>query len=89
LSLQYINRRWDLDAIARYRFVDAFDVESPFYGKSVKAYHIVDLTSEIGFFYSSRLVLTVQNVFDNRHIEFIGGPKIGRLIIARLTRMFG
>ncbi len=89
LSLQYINRRWNLDAIARYRFVDAFDVESPFYGKRVKAYHIVDFTSEVGTWYDTRLVLTVQNIFNNRHIEFIGGPKIGRLIIARLTRTFG
>ncbi len=88
LSLQYINPRWKLDAIARYRFVDAFDVESPFYGKSVKAYHIVDLTAEAGFLYDSRLVLTIQNVFNKRHIEFIGGPKIGRLILARLTRTF-
>jgi outer membrane receptor for ferrienterochelin and colicins len=88
LSLQYINRRWGLDAIARYRFVDAFDVASPFYGKSVKAYHIVDFTSAVGFFYNSKFVLTVQNIFNKRHIEFIGGPKIGRLIIARITRMF-
>ena len=32
--------------------------------------------------------LTVQNIFDNEHIEFVGAPKIGRLAIGRLTQSF-
>jgi len=88
LSLQYINRQWGLDAMARYRFVDAFDMDSPFFGKSIKAYQLVDVTAAVGFVYGTRLVLTVQNIFDNRHVEFIGGPEIGRLAILRLSRTF-
>jgi iron complex outermembrane receptor protein len=32
-----------------------------------------------------RLDVTVQNALDNRHRQFVGAPKIGRLGIARLT----
>jgi len=88
LHVQYLHPEWGLEAQARYRFIDAFDMDSPFYGSAVKAYHVVDLNAGVGFVYSTRLSLTVQNIFDNRHIEFIGGPELGRLAILRLSRTF-
>jgi iron complex outermembrane receptor protein len=88
LFLQYTNPYRDLSLNVRYRYVDAFDMDSPFYGTSVKAYHLVDLNLGLNLIYETYLSLTVQNVFDNRHIEFVGGPKIGRLAIMRLTRSF-
>jgi iron complex outermembrane receptor protein len=88
LSAQYLNPRWGLDVGARYRFVDAFDMDSPFFGSTVEAYHLVDFNAGVGFVYNTRLVLTVQNLFDNKHIEFVGGPEIGRLAILRLNMTF-
>jgi len=32
--------------------------------------------------------LTIQNVLDYKHIEFVGAPPIGRLAILRLTKSF-
>jgi iron complex outermembrane receptor protein len=86
--LQYVNPKWGLDAQTRYRFIDAFDMDSPFFGSSVKAYHLVDMNVGVKFIYDTRLALTVQNVFDREHVEFIGGPEMGRLAIMRLTRSF-
>ena len=88
VQVQYVNPQWGLDVNARYRFVDAFDMDSPFYGSSIKAYQLVDLNVGQKFIYDTRLSLTVQNVFDRKHVEFIGGPALGRLAIMRLTRSF-
>jgi iron complex outermembrane receptor protein len=86
LHLQYVNPKWGLDVHTRFRFVDAFDMDSPFYGSTVESYRLVDVNVGVGFIYETRMALTVQNLFDERHIEFIGGPKLGRLAILRLTR---
>ncbi len=88
VNLQYINPQWGLDLNARYRFVDAFDMDSPFYGSSIKAYQLVDVNVGQKFIYDTRLSVTVQNLFDKKHVEFIGGPELGRLAIMRLTRSF-
>lgn len=73
------------NANIRFRFVDAFDMDSPFYGNSVESYRLVDTYLGVNFIYGSYLSLTVQNLLDNRHAEFVGAPEIGRLAILRLT----
>ncbi len=87
-SLQYMYPKQKLTAQVRYRFVDAFDMDSPFYGSAVKAYNLVDFNLDLNFFYGTHLALTVQNLLDNRHIEFIGAPEIGRLAIMRISQTF-
>jgi len=75
-------------AQTRVRYVDAFDMDSPFFGSRVDSYVIFDLNTGIDVLADLRFTLTVQNVFDNKHIEFVGAPKLGRLAVARLTQTF-
>jgi iron complex outermembrane receptor protein len=55
---------------------------------AVESYVVVDLN----FGYSLRRLLpglrfdlTVNNLFDHKHREYVGAPKIGRLSLARLS----
>ena len=88
-GLQYNNPLAGFSASTRARWVDSFRMASPYVGTEVPAYTVVDLN--LGYDLPSvdtRLTVTIQNLFDNRHIEFIGGADLGRLTIARLTRSF-
>jgi outer membrane receptor protein involved in Fe transport len=50
----------------------------------------VDLNFGYDFPFSqgTRFSLNVTNLFDKKHLEFIGAPILGRLIMARLTQSF-
>ncbi|MEE8575620.1 MAG: TonB-dependent receptor [candidate division Zixibacteria bacterium] len=85
LHARYNNQHWGLTTQSRLRFVDAFDMDSPFFGTSVESYTVVDLNVALNVAPGTALSITVQNMFDNRHVEFIGAPEIGRLTIARIT----
>jgi len=86
--LQFTDPKYGLDAMARLRFVDAFDMDSPFAGTTVDAFTVVDLNIAVSLWQNTTFALTVQNLFDNEHIEFVGAPEIGRLAIARVTQSF-
>jgi iron complex outermembrane receptor protein len=88
VHVQYLYPQLGLDVHTRFRFVDAFDMDSPFFGSTVESYSLVDMNVGVGFVYDTRLALTIQNIFDNEHIEFVGGPAMGRLAILRLSRTF-
>jgi iron complex outermembrane receptor protein len=88
LRAKYTNSSVGLTVGSRLRFVDAFEMASPFFGSEVKAYTVVDLTTGIDVMTNMRFALTVQNILDNKHAEFVGAPEIGRLTIARLTQTF-
>ena len=49
---------------------------------------VMDLNFGIDVITNTRLSLTVQNVLDNKHIEFVGAPEIGRLAIVRVPQTF-
>lgn len=86
-------------ANASIRYVKGFPVLSgPYVGglpapygnglNGVEDYVIYDLNLgyDLSRWYNGlRIDLIGQNIFDNRHREFIGAPKIGRLGMARLT----
>jgi hypothetical protein len=36
----------------------------------------------------ARFTVTVQNVADERHAEFVGAPVLGRLVLARVQTRF-
>ncbi|MFH1701590.1 MAG: TonB-dependent receptor [Candidatus Zixiibacteriota bacterium] len=86
--LQFQYPKYNLSGNMRYRYVDAFDMASPFFGSFVKTYHLLDLNAGIDFMYDTHLALTIQNVFDHRHSEFVGAPELGRLTVVRLTQSF-
>ncbi len=69
------------------RYTDGFPVRSGPYIGDVKSYMIWDVGAGFDFSRAAsglRLDVTVQNVLDNKHREFIGAPQIGRLALARL-----
>ncbi len=86
--LQYANPRIGLFAHARLRFVDAFDMYGPFVGTRVESHTVVDMNLRWNLLYNSQLAVTVQNLLDNEHSEFVGAPEIGRLAMLRVSYSF-
>ena len=87
--LQYMNA--DLGALAaelRLRYVDEFPVNSGVYQGVVEQYQTIDVSAGYNVLDNTRLSLSVQNILDDKHIEFIGAPELGRLTIVRLTQSF-
>ena len=74
----------------RYRWVDSFPVNSGVYIGNVDSYSTIDLTAGVLLPSTTRtkLSISVQNLFDNKHIEMVGAPEIGRLGLVRLMFMF-
>ncbi len=79
-----------LNTNLRLRFVDGFPVRSDVYVGKVDPYSVADLTLNYSFPYRAitSINLTIQNLTDNKHREFVGVPEIGRVGILRLTRTF-
>ena len=76
---------WRVNASARH--IGEFTVRSGPYEGIVEAYTLLDLGAGYDFAAVPGLSLDVSvlNVFDEMHREFIGAPKLGRLALARLT----
>ena len=87
-NLNYRNRNAGFDSNLRLRFVDSFPANSGIFTGTVDRYTILDLnaTYTLPFFDNTRLNLTVQNLLNNKHKEFVGLPEIGRLALVRLTQ---
>jgi len=85
---RYANQKAGFNAHTRLRFVDAFEMSSPFMDATVESYVVVDLNLGWDLPHGPQLALTIQNLFDNKHIEFAGAPPIGRLAILRVSQSF-
>ena len=73
------------------RFVDSHRIESGPYSGTVERYVVVD--AGMGYDFARtvpglRLDVQATNVLNYEHIQFVGAPEIGRLIMARLTYGF-
>ena len=91
VSVEYLNAGLsNLAAQLRMRFVVGFPVNSGVYHGTVERYTTFDLSSgyDLPFSPNTRLSLTVQNLLNNEHQEFVGVPEIGRLSILRVTQNF-
>jgi outer membrane receptor for ferrienterochelin and colicins len=88
VSLHYQDVSQGVTASARVRFVDGFPVESGVYVGEVESYTLVDLTGSWKVLPATTISAVVQNVFDDKHMEFVGVPKIGRLGLLRVTQTF-
>jgi iron complex outermembrane receptor protein len=86
--LQYKNERIGFGAHIRGRYIDAFDMYGPYLGTRVESYIILDQHLMFSISGNTRFILTIQNLLNNRHVEFVGAPKLGRLAILRLTHSF-
>ena len=89
-SIQYLNADLGLGVGLRTRFVAGFPVRSGVYIGDLESYYTIDLNAgyEIPVGPRPRLSLTVQNLLNRRHQQFIGSPEIGRLSMVRLTQTF-
>ena len=89
-SVQYINADLGLGVGLRTRFVAGFPVRSGVYVGELESYYTIDLNAgyELPISPRPRLSLTVQNLLNRQHQQFIGSPEIGRLSMVRLTQIF-
>lgn len=79
-----------LSADARGRFQKGFPMNSGVFIGQVESYSLVDagVSYQLPFTPGLRVSLNVQNIFDDRHREFIGAPEIGRLAIMQAQYTF-
>jgi hypothetical protein len=56
----------------------------------VKGFGVLDAEVGMGVpgLRGGRFILTVQNLTDKRHAEFVGAPVLGRILISRLRYEF-
>ena len=89
-SVQYVNADLGLGVGLRTRFVAGFPVRSGVYVGDIESYYTIDLNAgyDLPIGPRPRLSLTVQNLLNRRHQQFIGSPEIGRLSMVRLTQTF-
>ncbi|GJM44333.1 MAG: hypothetical protein DHS20C21_11750 [Gemmatimonadota bacterium] len=87
-TVRYQTDTGKASAAVRYRWVDAFPVESGVYLGDVDAYHLVDLNAAYDLTFTTTASLVVQNLFDHKHREFVGTPELGRLAMIRVTQSF-
>jgi iron complex outermembrane receptor protein len=81
-------RGYSLDG--RVRFTDGFPVNSGVYVGELDAYTVLDanVSYHLPWVPGATATLTVSNILDNMHQEFIGAPELGRLAILRLMYQF-
>ena len=89
-SVQYFNADLGLGIGFRTRYVAGFPVRSGVYIGDIESYYTFDLNAgyDLPIGPRPRLSLTVQNLLNRRHQQFIGSPEIGRLSMVRLTQTF-
>lgn len=89
-NVQYTNTGLGLGMGLRTRYVQGFPVRSGVYVGEVESYYTVDFSAgyDIPLGPKPRLSVTIQNLLNHKHQQFVGTPIIGRLAIARLTQTF-
>jgi outer membrane receptor protein involved in Fe transport len=87
-SLRYRDFKRGLDAQLRARYVHKFPVRSGVYIGASEPYLAVDANWDYLFSHHTKFTLTVQNLFNRKHAEIAGAPKIGRLAIVRVAQSF-
>lgn len=89
-SVQYVNTDLGFGVGLRTRFVAGFPVRSGVYVGELESYYTIDLNAGYALPIAPRprLSLTVQNLLNRQHQQFIGSPEIGRLSMIRLTQTF-
>jgi iron complex outermembrane receptor protein len=90
LGLGYRNPAAGIAAELRGRAVSGFPVKSGAYQGHVEGYAVVDAALSYQLPWNPRLVLSlsVSNLLDHRHREFVGAPELGRLVLAKVQAEF-
>ena len=75
---------------ARMRFNAGFPMNSGVYLGEVEGYEVIDasLGYRLPFQTGAHVSLTANNILNNMHNEFVGAPKIGRMLLLRVRYDF-
>jgi outer membrane receptor protein involved in Fe transport len=90
VSVHYSNTNLGLISQLRLRYIDNFPVISGVGRGTVPSYFVMDINAsyKLPFNRSFELALSIQNLLNNLHTEFVAVPEIGRLAILRLRYSF-
>ena len=88
MKFQYNPRRYPFTASLNARYVDGFKWSSGIYFGNIKPYSIFDLHFGYEINQYVKANFTISNVLNHRHIEIIGGPALGRVMLLRLQTKF-
>jgi outer membrane receptor for ferrienterochelin and colicins len=90
LGATYRERPVGITVDLRGRWVESFPMNSGAFIGRVGTYVLADASVAYRFPFAQNTILSlnVQNVFDDRHQEFIGAPELGRLILTQLQVTF-
>ena len=90
LGLRYQNERTGLSGELRGRYVAGFPMNSGVYIGDVDEYTLADVVVayRVPRVEGVILSLSAQNVFNDRHREFVGAPVLGRLVMAQAQYTF-
>jgi iron complex outermembrane receptor protein len=89
-AVHYNNPNLGLISQLRLRYIDSFPVISGVGRGTVPSYFVMDINAsyKLPFNRSFELALSIQNLLNNLHTEFVAVPEIGRLAILRLKYSF-
>ena len=90
LGATYRERPTGITVDIRGRWVESFPMNSGAFIGRVDTYLLADASVAYRFPFAQNTILSlnVQNVFDDRHQEFIGAPELGRLMLAQMQVTF-
>ncbi|MCB2206158.1 TonB-dependent receptor [bacterium] len=90
LSLLYTEPSTGIQGTARYRFVNGHRVKSGVYEGYINSYGLIDLGVRIPvpLPLHPHFVLGVRNALDHKHVQYVGGGEIGRLLTAKMQIRF-
>jgi outer membrane receptor for ferrienterochelin and colicins len=85
VSLAYVRPQGPVSGELRGRSVRGFPARSGVYSGRVASYSVVDAAVGTRLPRAPRVevTLTVQNLLDHRHRQFVGAPELGRLALLR------
>ena len=90
VTVHYNNRGIGLNSKLRLRYIDSFPVVSGVGRGTVPSYFVIDINAsyKLPFNRNFELSLSIQNLLNNLHREFIAVPEIGRLGILQFKYSF-
>ena len=80
----YALPQWDMQLGGQVRYQDGFPMNSGVFVGQVDSYTVLDLDLlyRLPVEQDLRLKIDFDNIPDNKHLEFVGAPKVGRLVSA-------
>jgi outer membrane receptor for ferrienterochelin and colicins len=90
LGVRYDDKVSGIEADGRMRYSDGFVMNSGVYIGPVDSYTVFDanVSYQLRWVSGASVSLTVTNLFNDMHNEFVGAPKIGRLALVKVRYDF-